>query len=177
MLNRIFILISLVVIGSGSLAQTTDTTQVLDSVELRYGKNLIDTLPELADSIFKVLKTKKFEKLIPYIATSDMLKEEFDSMDLERLQKLSEIKYQYMVNNLRKQHFRMVKEAKVMRYSLRNMELVKMRIRTQEHEIGSRYGEITYLCKSGKHKFYITFLAIEIVGKWFIGDELRVTSV
>ncbi len=154
-----------------------DSTQVLDSVELRYGRNLIDTLPELADSIFKVLKTKKFDKLIPYIATSDMLKEEFDSMDLNKLQKLSEIKYQYMVNNLRKQHFRMVKEAKVMHYSLRNMEMVKMRIRQRDHEIGSRYGEITYLCKSGKRKFYITFLAIEIVGKWFIGDELRVTAV
>lgn len=157
---------------------TSHAVVVVDSVELRYGRDLCDTLPELADSIFKVLKTKKFDRMVPYIPTTDMLKEQFDSMDIKQLQKLAEIKHQYMVNNLRKQHLKMVKYAKVMHYSLRHMELVKMRIREKEYEeMGTRYGEITYLCKSGKRKFYVTFLAIEIVGKWFIGDELRIVDL
>lgn len=139
--------------------------------------DLCDTLPELADSIFKVLKSKKFERVLPYIATAAMLREEFDSMDVKELQRLANIKHQYLVNNLRKQHIKMVKHAKVMRYSLRNMEMVKMRVREREHEVGSRYGEVTFLCKSGKKKFYITFLAIQVVGKWFIGDELQIMEV
>ncbi len=156
----------------------TDTLIVeVDSVELRYGLNLCDTLPELADSIFIALKTKKFDRLLPYIASTDMLKEEFDSMDIKRLQKLAEVKHQYLVHNLRKQHIKMVKHAKFMRYSLRNMEMVKMRVRQKDHEIGATYGEITYLCKSGRKQFYITFLAIKIVGKWFIGDELRIVEL
>ena len=149
----------------------------VDSVELRYGRNLCDTLPELADSIFNLLKLKKFDVLIPYMPTADMLKEEFDSMDLKQLQRLATLKQQYWEHNLRKQHMKMMKEAKVLRFNMRNMELVKRRINLKELENGVRFGEITYLVQSGKHKVYITFLAMEIVGKWFIGDELRIMEI
>ncbi|MFT5513724.1 MAG: hypothetical protein ACI8SE_002133 [Bacteroidia bacterium] len=172
----------LVSLGSGLLcgAQTNSDSAFwvkVDSVELRYGRSLCDTLPELADSIFEVLKTKKFELLKPYLPTAPMLQEEFDSMDLARLQRLATVKQQYWEQNLRKQHIKLLKDAKVMHFSLRNMELVKRRIVTKELDSGVRVGEITYLCQSGKHKVYITFLAMEIVGRWFIGDELRIRSV
>ncbi|MFT5724385.1 MAG: hypothetical protein ACI9JN_001504 [Bacteroidia bacterium] len=156
-----------------------DSVQIVkrDSVELRYNRDLCDTLPDLADSIFKLLKTKKFDLLIPYMPTADMLKEQFDSMDLTQLQRLATLKQQYWVHNLRKQHIRLLKDAKVMRFSFRNMVLVKRRIKMKELESGVRFGEITYLCQSGKHKAYVTFLAMEIVGKWFIGDELRIVAL
>lgn len=149
----------------------------IDSVELRYGRDLCDTLPELADSIFNLLKTKKFDVLIPYMPTADMLKEEFDSMDLTQLQRLATLKQQYWEHNLRKQHLKLLKDCKSLKFNMRNMELVKRRINLKELENGVRFGEITYLCKSGKHKVYITFLAMEIVGKWFIGDELRIMEI
>lgn len=149
----------------------------VDSVELRYGRDLCDTLPELADSIFNLLKTKKFDVLIPYMPTADMLKEEFDSMELKQLQRLATLKQQYWEHNLRKQHIKMLKDAKVMHFNMRNMELVKRRLKIKELESGVRFGEVTYLCQSGKHKVYITFLAMEIVGKWFIGDELRIMEI
>lgn len=164
-------------VADSAHVEVSDTVVAIDSVELRYGRDLCNTLEELADSIFSVLTTKKFENMVPYIATADMLSEEFDSMDLQDLQRLSQLKYQYVVNNLRKQHLKMVKYAQVMHYSLRRMELVKSRIREKEHELGSTYGEVIYLCQSGKHKFYISFLAIRIVDKWFIGDELKITEI
>jgi len=184
MLNAIRYLLCLsllVMLASlSSMAQTAKDTAYyveVDSVELRYGRDLCDTLPELADSIFAALKTKKFESLKPYLPTAEMLQEEFDSMDLKRLQRLATVKQQYWEQNLRKQHIRLLKDTKVMRINLRHMELVKRRIKMKELDSGVRVGEITYLCQSGKHKFYLTFLAMEVVGKWFIGDELSVMAV
>lgn len=180
---RLTCFLVLLCIGTLGKAQS-DTTQQLDStsveyaeidsISLRYGVDLIDTLPELADSIFNALKTKKFERLLPYTPTADMLKEQMDSMDLKQLQRLATVKQQYLEHNLRKQHIRMLKDAKVLRFNFRRMELIKQRIRIKEHETGVRYGEITYLCQSGKHKAYVAFLAIEVVDRWFIGDELRI---
>ncbi len=149
----------------------------LDSIELRYGKDLCDTLPELVDSIFIRLKTKKFDLLIPYMPTADMLKEQFDSMDMTRLQRLAEVKQQYWVHNLRKQHIRMIKDAKVMRFNMRNMVVVKQRLKIKEVDPGVRFGEVTLLCESGKRRAYVTFLAMELVDKWFIGDELKIIEV
>jgi len=176
----------LICVGAISSAQSDstqrdDSTNVeyveIDSIALRYVVFLIDTLPELADSIFNALKTKKFDQLLPYTPTAEMLKEQMDSMDLKQLQRLATVKQQYLEHNLRKQHIRMLKDAKVMRFNFRRMELIKQRIRIKEHETGVRYGEITYLCQSGKHKAYVAFLAIEVVDRWFIGDELRIVPL
>lgn len=178
----LWIFLALISFGLTSNAQDQDTVRfdkvvALDSVEMRYNRDLCDTLPELVDSIFNVLKTKKFDKMIPYMPTADMLSEQFDSMELTQLQRLAIVKQQYWVNNLRKQHIILLKDAKVLKFNLRNMELVKTRIRIKEMESGVRYGEVTYLCKSKDTKVYITFLAMELVGKWFIGDELRMVLV
>ncbi len=180
-LHRLLLIAGLVItITSNCMAQVAEDTvhyAEVDSVELRYGRDLCDTLPELADSIFIVLKTKKFELMKPYLPSAEMLQEEFDSMDLKRLQRLATVKQQYWEQNLHKQHIRLLKDTKVMRINLRNMVLVKQRIKTKELDSGVRVGEITYLCESGKHKFLLTFLAMEVVGKWFIGDELTVREI
>lgn len=178
--QRFWIFLLLIGFGLNSYAQDSvrfDKVVQLDSVEMRYNRDLCDTLPELVDSIFIMLKTKKFDRLIPYMPTADMLSEQFDSMDLTQLQRLAIVKQQYWVNNLRKQHIILLKDAKVLKVNLRNMELVKTRIRMKEMESGVRYGEVTYLCKSKDTRIYITFLAMELVGKWFIGDELRMIEV
>ncbi|MCB9262960.1 MAG: hypothetical protein H6607_11355 [Flavobacteriales bacterium] len=152
-------------------------TMQIDSVELRFGMLLCDSLSELADSIFSALKTKKFEALMPYIPTTDILKEHFDTIELNQLQRLADIKYQVMVRSLQKDHFKMNKYAKAMHYNLKTMELIKRRISTKKGESGTEYAEITYLCKSGKYTFYITFLAVEMVNRWFIADQLQIVEL
>ncbi len=180
-LVRFLLIIGVVITFTSSCeAQVADDTTYsaqVDSVELRYGRSLCDTLPELADSIFIVLKTKKFDLMKPYLPSAEMLQEQFDSMDLKRLQRLATVKQQYWEQNLRKQHIKLLKDTKVMRINLRNMVLIKQRIKIKELQSGVRVGEITYLCESGKHKFLLTFLAMEVVGKWFIGDELRIREI
>jgi hypothetical protein len=181
-LRILFFSICYLILGGGnySYGQSSKDSSAwvqVDSVELRYQRDLCDTIPELADSIFKFLKTKKFDLLKPYMPSADMLKEEFDSMDLTQLQRLATIKQQYWEHNLRKQHIKLLKDCKAMRFNMRNMVLVKQRIKLKELESGVRFGEVTYLCQSGKRKVFITFLAMEIVGKWFIGDELRIMPI
>jgi hypothetical protein len=151
--------------------------QDVDSVELRYGVVMCDTLPELADSIFIALKTKKFESILKYVATVDMIKEEFDTLDLEYLERLAGVKGQYMVNKLRKEHFKLIKIGKARHLNIRNMELINHRYRTKIHPEGHEFGEVTYLCKSGRHQFYISFIALKMLNRWFIADQLKIEEI
>ncbi|MBI1307247.1 MAG: hypothetical protein GC181_11645 [Bacteroidetes bacterium] len=148
----------------------------LDSVELRYGVKMYATLEELADSVFEKLKTKKFDDLLPFIATANMLSEEFDSLDMGYLQRLSVIKAQYMVNSLRKDHLKMLRYAKKFHLNFREMYLIGHRYREREKD-GHIYGEITYECESGRHKFYITFFALKLVDHWFLADDLKAEEI
>lgn len=163
-------------VGRTAIAQvdSVPTHQWRDSVEMRYQVQLFDTLPELADSVISALRSRKFEAILRFIPTTDMIKEEFDSLDLEYLDRLATVKSQYMVNNLRKQHLKMVKLAKVQQLNLRNMEVVHHRYRQKIHEEGHEFGEVIYLCKSGSHEFYISFIVIKMIDKWFLADELRI---
>lgn len=180
MISRILLLFLLFLLGFTTMAQTDSAqnrTELVDSLELKYGVMLFDTLPELADSVFNALKTRKFENLIPFIATAEMIRVEFDTLDLDYLSRLATVKAQYMLNQLRKQHIKLTKYAKVYHLNLRNMEIVNQRIREKQHAEGHTYGEVIFLCESGSHKFYITFVAIKIIDRWFLADELGIEEV
>ncbi len=174
---RLFLLLALLV-SFGAKAQLESTPgNSTDSLELRFGRTMYDTLPSLADSVFIALRTKKFESLLPFIATVAMIKEEYDTLDLEYLDRLAGVKATYMVNKLRKDHLKMMKIAKIQHLNIRNMELVKKRYRVRTHQEGHEYGEVIYLCKSGNHQFYISFVALKMLDHWFLADELHIEEL
>ncbi|MFT4521631.1 MAG: hypothetical protein ACI8ZN_000568 [Bacteroidia bacterium] len=149
----------------------------IDSLELRFNMLLCDTLTQLADSIFNVLKTKKYDGLIQYMPTTAILSEHYDTLDKSYLQKLTLVKVQYVQNMLRKQHIKMLRYAKKHTYNLRTMELVKYRAKQSNTPEGHVHGEVLYLCKNGNKQFYIRFVALQILDRWFIVDELEILEV
>ena len=146
--------------------------QEVDSLEKIFGRVLCDTLPELADSVFKALKTKKFERLAYYAPTAEIIKAEMDTQDAAALQRMSLVKYEYIHKRLRKDHVVLVKYAKYYKLSLRRMELLDFKVESKVKD-GHHYGKVILYVREGKDEFYITFAAIEIQDRWFIGDYLR----
>ncbi|MCB9241022.1 MAG: hypothetical protein H6608_07815 [Flavobacteriales bacterium] len=149
----------------------------VDSLELKYGVKLFDTIPDLAEAVMEALRSRKFEDLTPFIATVEMIKVEYDTLDLAYLNRLAGVKYQYMYNQLRKQHVKVVTYAKRYHLNLKMMELVRHRYRERVHPEGHEYAEVTYLCRYGRHSFYISFVAIKIIDRWFLADELKIEEL
>lgn len=175
-LNRFFLFGLFFLHFSYSIGQTPDSavTYNTDSLELRYGRKLFASVDELRDSVFPALKTRKFEPLNAFILDARILQDQFDSMDLVYLQRLATVKANYVAANLRKQHRKMLKEAKGYSYNLRMMTLTDSRIRYSTHN-GIAVADVTYYCRYNKRKFYIGFLAIQVMGHWFLSDQLRIS--
>jgi len=147
-----------------------------DSLELRYGMKLYGNPEELSDSIFKSLKTKKFEDLKQYIVNVKVLKDEFDTLDLTYLNRLATVKSEYAMRTVQKQHIKFLRECKAYHYNPRTMMGLDRKIRVKQHSDGHEIAEVLWFCKSGKHKFYIGFLQMKVMGHWFLADELVVKS-
>lgn len=170
-------IVALLFIGSFSVAnaQTEDSIPIYntDSLQIRYGMKLYASVEELRDSVFPALKTRKFEPLTAFILNAPILQDQFDTMDLGYLQRLATIKAEYVSANLRKQHRILLKEAKANGYNLRLMTLADSRVRFSSHN-GIAVADVTYYCRYNKHRFYISFLAIQVMGHWFLSDQLRI---
>jgi len=146
-----------------------------DSLEARYQMRLFPDMEELADSVFSSLHDRKFEELKQYLVTTAILQDEFDTLDLKALNRLAQVKSEYVEHNLRKQFIKMQKEAKSSRINFRVMEALDRRIKYQTHGDGHEMAQVMYYCDSRKHKFYLSFVAVKIMGHWFLSDELLVT--
>jgi hypothetical protein len=144
-----------------------------DSLELRYGIKLYPDAEELSVAVYEDIKTRKFDSLLSYLVTTAVLKDEFDTLDLAYLNRLADVKSRYVEANLRKQHRKLLKEAKALHINLRTMELVDKVLRFKSTE-GRDYVEVIYYCKSGKQKFYLSFVCLKIMNHWFVSDELSI---
>jgi hypothetical protein len=162
----------IIVILLAAKTVTKAQTKEVDSLEKIFGRVLCDTLPELADSVFQALKTKKFERLAYYAPTAEIIKAEMDTQDAAALQRMSLVKYEYIHKRLRKDHVVLTKYAKYYKLSLRRMELLDYKVESKVKN-GHHYGKVILYVREGKDEFYITFAAIEIQDRWFIGDYLR----
>ena len=146
-----------------------------DSLEARYQMRLFPDMEELADSVFSSLRDRKFEELKQYLVTTAVLQDEFDTLDLKALNRLAQVKSEYVEHHLRKQFIKMQKEAKISKINFRVMEALDRSIKYQTHGDGHEMAQVMYYCNSRKHKFYLSFVAVKIMGHWFLSDELLVT--
>lgn len=182
-LSRLGLVLTLFLLSFSS-AKAQDTSSVveqdsvvkisIDSLEKRYGMKLYGSLEELADSVYVSLHSRKFQTLEQYLFTTQILKDEFDTVDMEHLNRLAHVKSQYVYNLLRKQHKKLIKETKAFKYNLRTMELIDSKVKSGTHREGHEYGEVIYYVKSGKRKYYLTFVAVKMMDCWFLADELGV---
>lgn len=144
-----------------------------DSLELHYGIVLCDTTFELADSVLNALRTRKFQSLTPYIASAEFLKMTLDSLDTTNMLKMARIRYNFNVNEIRKDHIRLQKYLKRHKLNIKKLEFEDKLIRIHKRESGPQYAEIFLIFKKKDQRYAISFLAVELFGYWFIYNQLE----
>lgn len=171
-----YILFIILILGLASSMQAQDFSQYEEKEEEKpkIARIHCDTMPVLADSLFKAIKTRKFSEVEKYTPSLDTLMATYDSLDIEGTLKMVRIKHNYLMVNLRKQHVAMLKRAKAYKVSLRNVELIEQSIKYNKTDDGHEYAQVLYLVKKGKKKYIISFLAIKLIDHWYIGDHLKI---
>lgn len=146
---------------------------VRDSLQKIHGIVLCDTTLELADSVVNALRSRKFNSLTPYVANASFLKMTLDSMDTTSLLKMARIRYNYNINVLRKDYLKMNKTAKRHKLNLKKLEYEDRIIRVHQRDTGFQYAEIFLIYKKKDKRYSISFLAVGMMGYWFIHDQLQ----
>lgn len=161
----IFVLLSLA--GSAQIYVLKDHREP-EPVEIRC-----DTVPELADSMFSALRRDDFEFIKPYLPDKEYLKAAIDSVNPDMTSTMQDVRYQYLMGNMRTRFKKFQKEMSKQRLKWKDVVLVDREIEYGVHEDGHHYAYVTLRCVRKNKLFTISFLAIKLKGKWFLGDELR----
>jgi hypothetical protein len=171
------LILLLIVCSLQSNAQDFSKYEKEEKKEPKIARIQCDTVPTLADSIFKAIRTKKFGNIEKYTPSLENLMATYDSLEIEGTIKMVRLKHNYLVVNLKKQHVVLLKRAKAYKVNLRTVVKIEQSISYDETDDGHRYAEVLYLVKKGKRKYIISFLAIELLDQWYIGDHLKIRSL
>lgn len=132
-----------------------------------------DTVPELADSMFSALKKDDFDSIKIYLPDKEYLKASIDSLNPDMTSTMQDVRYQYLMGNMRARFKKFQKEMKKQRLRWKGVVLADREIEYGVHEDGHHYAYVTLKCIRKKKIFSVSFLAIKLRDKWFLGDELR----
>jgi hypothetical protein len=171
---RIIPLFLFLILTSTAYSQDFSQYEKEEEAVAKIARIQCDTVPALADSIYKAIKTRKFAEIEKYTPSLENLMATYDSLEIEGTIKMVRIKHNYLVVNLKKQHVVMLKKAKAYKVNLRTVVKIEQSISYSETDDGHRYAEVLYLVKKGKKKYIISFLAIELLDIWYIGDHLKI---
>ena len=70
------------------------------------------------------IKTESFDSIKSLIPTSKDLQVIFDSLSIEQSSIMVQMKFAYLLQNLKKQHKRLIEQAELSRFNLKNMQFV-----------------------------------------------------
>lgn len=144
---------------------------VKDSLEKKYHTLLCDTSIEVADGVLEALRTKKFTEVKKFIPSIEYMQLLVDSVDSNNMLAMARIRQQYHVNKVRKEFITLMKDTKKHHVNLKTLELEERIIKPGKHD-WANYAEVYLVFKKGDKRYMISFLAIELVGYWFLGDQL-----
>jgi hypothetical protein len=136
-------------------------------------QQMYDSLPPLADSIWKLLVAEDLEGFARFAPTFDYLSVTFDSMQIENNPGVILVKQRYILHNFQKQFFKLKKNAAKSNVKLKFLENDSTKYQYGVNAQGHRYAYVTYYCKRKTKQYRIRFLAIRLRDYWFIGDELE----
>ena len=145
-----------------------------DSAKPAY---LYAELPELCDSFFSSLKYEDITTINAYIPEKSYLKATFDTMDIEYNETRLLVRHQNLQFNLQKQYKKLLKKAAKQKLKLKYLEKQKIEYEYGTDDKGNQFCYVTLFCNKRKREYEVKFLAIKLIDKWFIGDELSMVDL
>ncbi|MEY2924426.1 MAG: hypothetical protein RLZZ337_974 [Bacteroidota bacterium] len=138
---------------------------------------LFETLPELCDSFFSKLKYEDATTINAFIPEKNYLKATFDTLDIEYNETRLTVRHQNLAFNLQKQYKKLLKKAAKQKLKLKHLEKQKVDYEYGKDEKENEFCYVTFYCNKRKTEYEIKFVAIRLIDKWFIGDELSFTEL
>ena len=119
------------------------------------------------------IKTESFDSIKSLIPTSKDLQVIFDSLSIEQSSIMIQMKFTYLQQNLKKQHKRLIEQAELSRFNLKNTQFVDRELDCGAHEMGFKFCYVIHTLESTSKTAIFSYLAIKLGDNWFLGDELR----
>lgn len=131
------------------------------------------SISALDSQVLLCLKSNSYESLRTLIPMPKDLKIIFDSLSMEQSTLMVEMKYKYMVQNIKKQYKRLLEQLEYSRFNLQNASFGAMDLDCGEHEMGFKFCYVIHECEYFTKTADLSYLAIKLNDCWFLGDELR----
>ena len=140
-------------------------------------QQLYTTLPEMCDSFYATFISNDmagFKKFTPRVK---YLKETFDTLAIEYREEQVLYRQQMLLRNLQRSYKKITKYTEKNKIKLNKIENSGTDYRYGEDEQKNRYCYITVYCTRKKHEYELKYLAIQLNGHWFVGDELSFSKL
>lgn len=131
------------------------------------------TAEQLADSVFSAIKTRIFDSLETYTPSYFTIKEAYDTLELNQNDQFVLIKQQYLVHNLYKDFKKLQVYARKNKLNLKFIELDRKELQFGKHRDGYPFAQVKLHVSRNNKKSIISFIAIQVLDNWYIGDELK----
>ncbi|MBT8327925.1 MAG: hypothetical protein KJP21_09390, partial [Bacteroidia bacterium] len=83
------------------------------------------------------------------------------------------IRQQRLLRSLQRQYLKVLKKAKKDKLKMRHLDHKKTDFDYGADEDGNRYCYVTVQCNKRKKEYELKYVAIQLNGMWFLGDELE----
>lgn len=138
-----------------------------------FAPMLFDSLPEMCDSFFTQLKKEDVNTIKSFVPTMKYLKITFDTLAVEYTLDKVLIRQQMLLRGLQRQYLKVLKKAKKDKLKMRHLERKNTDYDYGEDEDGNKYCYVIVHCNKRKKEYDLKYLAIQLNGMWFLGDELK----
>ena len=172
---RLFSSILILVLFGSAHAQIyvlKDSSQLYPDTQQLY-----TSLPEMCDSFYATFISNDmtgFKKFTPRVK---YLKETFDTLAIEYREEQVLYRQQMLLRNLQRSYKKITKYTEKNKIKLNKIENSGTDYRYGEDEQKNRYCYITVYCTRKKHEYELKYLAIQLNGHWFVGDELSFSKL
>ncbi len=140
-------------------------------------QKLYDDLPELCDSFFSQLKFEEISRITAFLPEKSYLKATFDTLAINYNEANLLVKHQNLQLNLQKQYKKVLKQAAKHKLKLKHLEMKKVNYSYGKDDKGNEFCYVSMICNKRKYEYEIKFVAIKLLEKWFIVDELSMQLV
>lgn len=133
---------------------------------------LYDNVEELADSLQGVLLKEDLTLIKKFVPSVKFLKSTFDTLAIEYREDQVIYRQQMLMRGLQKDLHKILKKAKKENINLQKIEVKNIHFEYGMDEKDNEFCYVTVQGRRRKREYQWKYLAIRLIDKWFLGDEL-----
>jgi hypothetical protein len=138
---------------------------------------LFDSLEVMIDSFYIQLKYEDIGSIKKFVPTRKHLRATFDTLDVEYNENKVVVRQQMVLRGLQKDYHKILKKNKKAKVRFKTLTKKNIIYNYGVDKDGNEFCYITIELKKRKKEYELKFLAIRLIDKWFIGDELMFERV